>query len=93
LEDLGDDNWQVLRKDAFTFLEQIEEKYDLIFADPPFGLKQIEKVISLVFERGLLNEGGVLIIEHGQENDFGNKTHFKEIRKYGGVNFSFFQED
>ncbi len=91
-KDTQDDNWSVLRKEVFSFLENHEAKYDIIFADPPFGLKGGLSLPELVFEKQLLKEDGMLIIEHGRETDFSHITQFKDIRKYGGVNFSFFEE-
>ena len=91
--EFGDDNWMVLRKDAFAYCEESTASFDLIIADPPFGLNGIEEMIDQILSSKLLKDGGLLIVEHGQENNFENRTHFQEIRKYGGVNFSFFSID
>ena len=90
-DDLNDSNWSVIKKDAFEFLKTTNQKYDLIFADPPFDLKGVNQVPELVFSRSLLNENGLLIVEHGRENKFENITQFTEMRNYGGVQFSFFE--
>jgi 16S rRNA (guanine966-N2)-methyltransferase len=90
-DDLNDSNWSVIKKDAFEFLKSTNQKYDLIFADPPFDLKGVNQVPELVFSRSLLNENGLLIVEHGRENKFENITQFTEMRNYGGVQFSFFE--
>lgn len=90
-DELGDEKWQILRKDAFKFLESCSKQFDLIFADPPFGLKGVEQLPSLIFERNLLSKDGLLIIEHGQESDFSDLDEFEDIRNYGGVFFSFFR--
>ena len=91
--EIGDENWQIIRRDAFSFCDSPTESFDIIFADPPFGLDGLGDLIETVMKSEILNENGVLIMEHGQENDFKDKTHFKEIRKYGGVNFSFFEKE
>ncbi|MCB9224815.1 MAG: 16S rRNA (guanine(966)-N(2))-methyltransferase RsmD [Crocinitomicaceae bacterium] len=91
-EELSDGNWRILKKDAFKFLAEHPTKYDLIFADPPFGLKGVDTLPDLVFEGEKLSQDGLLIIEHGKENDFSTHAHFKEVRNYGGVNFSFFSQ-
>lgn len=90
-DELKDPNWSVLKKDCFEFLRSNNTKYDLIFADPPFELKGISEIPGLVFSRNLLNENGLLIIEHGRENKFEAVTQFTEMRNYGGVQFSFFE--
>lgn len=82
---------RVVRYDVFRFLEICNETYDLIFADPPYELAGIEKIPDLVFEKKLLNEGGMLILEHGENKSFEAHPHFQETRNYGKVNFSFFE--
>lgn len=89
--DLNETNWQIWREDAFEYLYKTTEKFDLIFADPPYSLPNQDGLIDLIFTRNLLTQEGLFILEHGRENNFENKTHFKEIRNYGGVQFSFFE--
>ena len=53
------------KSDVFKFLENCKTSYDIIFADPPYGLDQasFEKIALTIFERDLLNEEGMMIIE------------------------------
>ena len=44
------------------------------------------------FERQLLKENGIFVLEHGKDHDFSEHPHFVEHRQYGSVNFSLFQE-
>jgi 16S rRNA (guanine(966)-N(2))-methyltransferase RsmD len=88
--ELNDDNWSIMRRDAFRYVEEANLAYDLIFADPPFGLKNVDTLPDLVFEHEKLAEDGLLIIEHGKENDFTSHPRFEDVRGYGGVFFSFF---
>lgn len=90
-ESLSDKNWQVRKQDAIRYLEQTPVKFDIIFADPPYEMKGTSELPEIIFSRNLLNKDGLLIIEHGRENDFKKMAQFKEIRNYGGVNFSFFE--
>ncbi len=79
-----------IKSDAFKFLKDNKRKYDVIFADPPYDLTNIEEIHQLVFEHNLLNENGILIIEHGPKTKLEHLLHFDQHRKYGNVNFSFF---
>lgn len=79
------------KADMFKFLEKTEEKFDLIFVDPPYAEERIEFICDVVFSKNLLNEGGLLIIEHGSKTDLSAKKHFLEKRNYGNVNFSIFE--
>lgn len=88
--ELKEAGWHILKQDVFKMVSKLDESFSLIFADPPFGLKGVENLPSLIIENNLLKPDGDLIIEHGQETDFTEHPNFIEIRKYGGVNFSFF---
>jgi 16S rRNA (guanine(966)-N(2))-methyltransferase RsmD len=87
---LKDDNWAILKNDVFKFVPKIGKQFDIIFADPPFGLKNILDLPELIFSSNVLNDESLVIIEHGKETDFSNSINFDEVRHYGGVNFSFF---
>ncbi len=88
--ELEEREWHILKQDVFKQIHKLDQSFSLIFADPPFGLKGVDNLPNLIFESKLLKEDGDLIIEHGQETDFSEHAKFREIRKYGGVNFSFF---
>jgi 16S rRNA (guanine(966)-N(2))-methyltransferase RsmD len=88
-----DFNIAATKSDVFAFLEKNKTTYDIIFADPPYGLDQktFEKVVTLVFERGLLEEEGMLIIEHSKYTKMEHLPHFSFQKSYGGSFFSFFE--
>ncbi len=80
------------RADVFKFLSKPSfTTYDLIFADPPYELPNLETICDLVFENKFLAEDGLLIIEHGLRTNLSAKPYYVETRKYGNVNFSFFK--
>jgi 16S rRNA (guanine(966)-N(2))-methyltransferase RsmD len=83
----------VIKSDVFDFLEKTPLKADLIFADPPYDLpiEEFEKIEATVRERSLLNEEGMLIIEHSKHSSLEHITTFSEFRRYGNSIFSFFQ--
>ncbi len=82
---------QVRQADSFRFLKQDSRKYDFIFADPPYRMPHIPDICRLVFENNLLNNDGWLVVEHPLETDLSGQPFFHSHRKYGKVNFSFFQ--
>lgn len=81
------------KSDVFKFLENCKTTYDIIFADPPYGLDQatFEKVVLLVFEKNLLNEEGMMIIEHSKYTKMDHLDNFSFQKSYGGSFFSFFE--
>lgn len=88
---LNEDRDILVRGDVFRFLKSCHQKFDFIFADPPYALEQLPQMPDIVMERGLLKEGGLFVLEHGKHNDFSQHPRFVEHRAYGSVNFSFFQ--
>lgn len=83
------DNLKVIKADVFKFLNEETEKFDLIFADPPYDLSRIPEIASLVFDKNLLVEDGILIIEHQSMQDLSNHPNFTDKRVYGYSAFSF----
>ncbi|MFL9831441.1 RsmD family RNA methyltransferase [Flavobacterium sp. ARAG 55.4] len=81
------------KSDVFKFLEKCNTSYDIVFADPPYGLDQatFEKVVLLVFERNILNEEGMMIIEHSKYTKLDHLINFSFQKSYGGSIFSFFE--
>lgn len=80
-----------IRADVLKFLERCNEQFDFIFADPPYALKELDSIPTRVFERGLLKEDGLFVLEHGKDHSFEAHPCFIEHRSYGSVNFSFFK--
>ena len=89
--DLSDDV-SVLKSDIRDFVRKTERTFDLIFMDPPYESLIYEEVITTIFERKLLNEDGILVVEHSKRKDLSHMPHFDKTKDYGGVSFSFFSE-
>ena len=83
------ENVIVIKDDAFKFIEKCRQKFDIIFADPPYIMTGLEKIVETVFEKELLNPDGWLILEHPRNYDFTKHPQFYQHRKYGKLNFSF----
>jgi 16S rRNA (guanine(966)-N(2))-methyltransferase RsmD len=84
---------KVHRYDAFRYLKNHDEPYDLIFADPPFENDFTEQLHGLIFDRNLLKPSGMFILEHDSDKDFNTLKGFDVKREYGKVAFSFYKED
>ncbi|MAI92254.1 MAG: 16S rRNA (guanine(966)-N(2))-methyltransferase RsmD [Flavobacteriaceae bacterium] len=87
-------NSKIINKDVFKYLINCDDKYDLIFADPPYSLKieNYEKLIKLSTENTLKNSNGLFILEHYKKNDFSQHYNFFEMRSYGDCSFTFFKQ-
>lgn len=81
----------VINGDVYKFIGSSNKKYDLIFADAPFTDEKLSSIPDRIFKSGILEDDGLLIVEHSGKTDFSKHNHFTEKRTYGSVNFSFFQ--
>lgn len=80
-----------LKANAFKFLATSHEKFDLIFADPPYEMPEIETIPNLILDHSHLNEGGLFVFEHSKKFNFTDNDSFMEERVYGSVHFTFFK--
>ncbi|MBT8259865.1 MAG: 16S rRNA (guanine(966)-N(2))-methyltransferase RsmD [Bacteroidia bacterium] len=84
---------KTIKSDVFKYLENCKNQFNLIFADPPYNLSQkaFEELLLIVFKNNLLEENGILIIEHSNHTDLSKISNFSFSKKYGGNVFSFFE--
>ncbi|MDE5739860.1 MAG: RsmD family RNA methyltransferase [Bacteroidaceae bacterium] len=88
-KELRAQEWLPMKGDVFKYVRACQERYDFIFADPPYALENLQDIPDAVLP--LLAEDGLLVLEHGKGYDFSAHPRFVEHRNYGSVNFSFFQ--
>jgi 16S rRNA (guanine966-N2)-methyltransferase len=84
-------NIRVVQMDVFRFIASTSERYDYIFAGPPYALPTIDTIPDLIFERGLLLPGGLFVMEHNPHHDFSRHPYIADVRNYGKTIFSFFR--
>ena len=89
IDKVGAENHTLIKGDVFRFMKSCKRQFDFIFADPPYSLPTLETIPDLALP--LLKEGGLMVFEHGKQNDFSQHPRFVEKRVYGAVNFSLFR--
>ncbi len=82
---------QAHRAEALKFVERAYRKWDVVFADPPYDFPDHLALVNLVFEKQILAEEGMFILEHSRDTKLEEHPNFIESRKYGNVHFSFFE--
>lgn len=84
---------QTIKSDVFKFLETTKLRSTVIFADPPyaFSLEQFSRIPELIFQNELLENEGVLIVEHAKQTDLSHLPNYSYSKNYGGNVFSFFE--
>lgn len=58
-----DDDIKVLTVDYKRYLKETNEKFDVIFLDPPYRAGLMNKALRIIEERELLNKGGIVVCE------------------------------
>ena len=81
------------KSDVYKFLDKTSLQADIIFADPPydFTVEKFLEIADTIFEKNLLKEDGVLIIEHSKYTDLTTHKNHSYDKRYGGNVFSFFE--
>ena len=58
---------RVVRADYLQFLEQCQEKFEIIFLDPPYAEVFLENSIKKISEIDILQSGGIIVTERPVE--------------------------
>ncbi len=79
----------VISTDAFKYLASAGKEgheFDLIFLDPPYAAGTLDKVLNLIYEQGLLCEGGLIICEFDSGTNVDTKNYkLLKDKRYGRV--------
>lgn len=82
---------RLIRGDVFKYLKSCKQQFSFIFADPPYSMDGIDTIPQMALP--LLQPEGLLVVEHGKQNDFSQLPQFLDHRQYGSVNFSIFRNE
>lgn len=91
--EFGINNLRAVRANVFQILRVPTTSFDLIFADPPYDMAELETIPDLIFQTSILKPGGLFILEHPVKYHFDQHPCFSNRREYGSVNFSFFKRE
>ena len=85
---------KVIEIDAFTINNSIfkdDQKFQIIFCDPPYKEKKIELLIENIIEMNILEKNGIIIIHRkkGDLDSFPNKFKIIDKKNYGLSTFIF----
>ena len=80
-------NYEILESDVYSdnILSNLNSKFDIIFLDPPFRNKELNKLLLKLKNFEVLNKNGIIIIHrHKDENEnFSESFKVIEEKKYG----------
>lgn len=82
---------QLHRADVWAFIQQHQQAYKLVYADPPYDMARLAELPHAILEAKLVQPEGWLILEHDTQYDFKEQPHFLEARNYGKTVLSIFE--
>lgn len=74
-------------------LMRLLDKFDLIFCDPPYAEMYAERILTLVAERDLLKEGGLVVYESEREETAPAGWKISDVRRYGRTKIFLFSRN
>lgn len=93
------DKIEIIIKDANFALKRFAEsnnKFDIIFMDPPYLKNYIIPCLEIIVEGDLLHDDGIIIVEHDIKDkipdQINNLVRFRE-KKYGSTMISFYRKE
>ncbi|MDS1029899.1 16S rRNA (guanine(966)-N(2))-methyltransferase RsmD [Bacillota bacterium LX-D] len=75
----------ILNSDAFFYLTNCKEKFDLIFLDPPYGHNLVERALEIISQRSILNSKAIIIAETSKSDNL--PVSLKNIECYRQVRY------
>jgi 16S rRNA (guanine(966)-N(2))-methyltransferase RsmD len=83
---------EILSMDAMQFLRRSQDRYDLVFADPPYDYDETANIPSVVFQDKILKRHGYLLIEHATKLEFSSTPlyHAGPAKRFGRTVVTFF---
>jgi 16S rRNA (guanine966-N2)-methyltransferase len=87
---LGLSNVVPVRDNVFDFLPICHEKFDIVFADPPYAIEGLDTIPDKVLEHGIINPDGYLILEHPDTYSFQDHPCFRKRKALRASPFHFF---
>jgi 16S rRNA (guanine966-N2)-methyltransferase len=82
---------KVIKLDGLKALKRLEDTFDLIFADPPYGKGFVQRIVDSVVRSRILQEGGILVLEHHKKETFGCSPELSVLKqsRFGDTIISF----
>ena len=77
------ENYQIIEKDIYdlNFFRSLEKKFDIIFIDPPYKIKNLSKLLTNIHNNKFLKSNGLIILHRHKKEIDQFPTNFKILEK------------
>lgn len=86
-----EEKFKPTRFDVAKYIPKCTDSFDYIFAGPPYPLKWLDQIPTMLFKTSILRPDGLFVLEHNPNHDFKTFQHFVKVRTYGSTHFAFFK--
>ena len=78
-------------RQAVDMLAAGAKAFDLVFIDPPYRMENTGEMCAALYDKGLLSEGCLLVVEHrrGKAPQLDSRFEACDLRKYGDTEITF----
>ena len=81
-------NYELIKTDCFDYLDKISkfnQKFDVIFIDPPYKEKRLNNLVKLIINKKTLTKNGIVILHRHKKDQLVITDEFKiiDVRIYG----------
>ena len=79
--------------DVFLYLSACKKSFDVIFLDPPYNKGFLNNVFAFIFEKKLLSQNGIVVVEREIDGEEVEEDNFCCIKhaKYGKTTVSIYK--
>ena len=82
------ENFKIFKHDCFEFFnskKKIDERFDIVFLDPPYKEERINQLIEQILEKNILNNNSLMIIHRHKKDkiEITKKVKILDTRNYG----------
>lgn len=81
----------VIRSEVTAFLDRTEQRFSLVFCDPPYSWPDYDRLIERIAGSRILADDGMLLVEHQADLDFQGSPYYLMHKDYGMTRVTFFQ--
>ena len=85
---------EIIKGNVYSLIPKLNEKFNIIFADPPYEHREFPKITDSISESKIIAEDGLFIYEHYKDYELPNQyADFKKVRdkKYGDTRLSIYK--
>lgn len=90
------DQVKAIQGNVFSILPRLEEKFDLVYIDPPYKKEENEKLLKILDEQDLVQDHGVVVIESMASQSFSKKigrlVQYKE-KTYRNTKITYYRKE